>query len=818
MKEFTYSIEQISALISEKSSLPFPNQVIHRLLTDSRKVTETKNTLFFVLKGRKNAHHYIKDLYHKGVRSFVYYDQGFDITNFPDANFLYSPDPLRALQNLAAVHRGKFSFPVIGITGSNGKTVVKEWLYQLLAYKYTIVRSPKSYNSQIGVPLSIWKMDTLYNLAIFEAGISQTGEMERLEKIIKPSIGVFTNIGSSHDEGFSDKEEKIAEKFKLFAHVNKLICNKEFSEYAPQSVDLYTWSLDDNTANLYVKEISVEDTGTSIKSTYEDREISIKIPFKDKASTENAITCLLVMLVFGYSESEIEDKMSKLHPVKMRLEMKSGINNTSIIDDSYNSDLSSLEIALDFLNHQQQHQNKTLILSDIQQSGLDGQQLYQTVARLLESKGVDKVIGIGEEISKHQNLFGSNSSFFSDTSNFLDKLDLSAFRDETILLKGARTFGFEKISSALSQQVHETILEINLNAMEHNLNYYRSKLKPGVKLMTMVKAFGYGSGSFEIANLLQFNHVDYLSVAYADEGVTLRQNGITLPIMVMSPEISSLEAIVKHQLEPEIFSQSTLEAFSNYLQNAGISNYPIHLKLDTGMHRLGFMPDELDFIADFIKTKNTVKIQSVFSHLVASESPIHDDFTRQQISIIKDFTNKLEQRIGYTFIKHICNTSAITRWPEAQFDMVRLGIGLYGVDNFSEDDENLEQVAVLKTTVSQIKQIKRGETIGYGRRGVMPEDGQIATVKIGYADGFLRALGNGVGSMFINGEEVFTIGNICMDMCMLNITGKNVKEGDEVIVFNSQKRLYKLAEKLNTIPYEILTSVSQRVKRVYYYE
>lgn len=818
MNEFTYSIEHIAHLISEKSSISSPNQVIHQLLTDSRKITEAKNALFFVLKGRKNAHQYIKELYRNGVRSFVYYDINFDISEYPEGNFLYSTDPLKSLQVLARIHRSKFSFPVIGITGSNGKTIVKEWLYQLLAYKFTIVRSPKSYNSQIGVPLSVWKMSNVYDLGIFEAGISLPEEMEKLEAIIRPDIGVFTNIGSSHDEGFSSQEEKIAEKFKLFKNVKKLICNTSFAKYASLSSQLYTWSYDDKTADLYIKDYHLNDGGTLVDIIYKNNTIQIQVPFKDRASLENAITCILTLFVLGYETDEITNKIAKLHAVKMRLELKSGINNTSIIDDSYNSDLSSLEIALDFLNHQQQHDKKTLILSDIQQSGLDGRNLYENVAKLLKSKGVNRLIGIGEEISKYQNYFNPDSIFYLDTVSFISGFNPSNFRNETILLKGARKFGFEKISSILSQQVHETVLEINLNAMEHNLNYYRSKLKPKVKLMAMVKAFGYGSGSFEVANLLQFNHVDYLAVAYADEGVTLRQNGITLPIMVLSPEISSLEAIVKHQLEPEIFSHSTLEAFSNYLQSINVTAYPVHLKLDTGMHRLGFMPQDLDDIVKFLKGRKTIRIQSVFSHFVASESAAHDDFTRQQIEIIKSFTDSLEQELGYPFIKHISNTSAITKWPEAQFDMVRLGIGLYGIDNFSEDDENLEQVAVLKTTVSQVKNLKRGETIGYGRRGVMPEDGQIATVKIGYADGFLRALGNGAGSMFINGEEVFTIGNICMDMCMLNISGKNVKEGDEVIIFDSQKRLYKLAEKLNTIPYEILTSVSQRVKRIYYYE
>lgn len=818
MAEHNYTISQIANLVGNQNFLSQPDQIIVNLLTDSRKVINASHSLFFALKGRKNSHQYIQNLYQQGVRDFVYYDRQFDIAAFPDANFIYSENPVKALQLLSIQHRKQFDFPVIGITGSNGKTIVKEWLYQLLAKDYAIVRSPRSYNSQIGVPLSVWKMSNSYNMALFEAGISQPNEMENLQKVILPTIGIFTNIGSSHDEGFADTTQKIKEKFKLFKESEILICNKRFEQYAFQHTKVITWSKSDPKADLFVNDIREIENNTRISAVFRTNEINISIPFNDKAAVENAITCWLILLELGVDNESIQNRMLRLQPVTMRLEMKSGVNNCSVIDDSYNSDLSSLEIALDFLAHQKQHEKKTLILSDIQQSGLSAEELYKKVADLLESKEIDRLIGIGNEISQYKALFSPSARFYSHTDTFIQNFKTADFRNETILIKGARDFGFERISKALSQQVHETVLEINLNAMEHNLNYYRSKLAPGVKLMTMVKAFGYGSGSFEIANLLQFNHVDYLAVAYADEGVTLRQNGITLPIMVMSPESSSIEAIVMHHLEPEIFSYEVLTAFTEYLKDKNIKNYPIHLKVDTGMHRLGFMPDDVDELVDYLLLNHHVKIQSVFSHLVGSESAQHDDFTKQQISLFKAFAAKLEDNLKYTFIKHICNTSAITRWPEAQFDMVRLGIGLYGVDNFTDDDKNLEHVATLKTTVSQIKQLKKGETVGYGRKGVMFHDGKTATVKIGYADGYLRALGNGIGTMLINNQEVSTVGNICMDMCMLDVTDKNVQVGDEVIIFDSQKSLYKMAEKLNTIPYEVLTNVSQRVKRVYYYE
>lgn len=812
-----YTVLEIANLIAEKSQLPFPNEIITNLLIDSRKLQENTASIFFVLKGRKDAHQFIPTLYAAGVRSFVYHDQNFNTDFYHDANFIYTLNPLEGLQRLAAFHRSKFNFPIIGVTGSNGKTIVKEWLYQLLAPSYHVIRSPKSFNSQVGVPLSVWQLDKQFEYGIFEAGISIPNEMSKLEKIIRPTIGILTNIGSSHDEGFKNTEQKIAEKFKLFKDSDLIICNTAFVKYKNETTKAFTWS-QNSKADLEIKAVDNISSGTFIEALYLNEEINIQIPFTDKASIENAITCWATLLAIGIAQDTIALRMQRLMAVKMRLELKSGINQTSVIDDSYNSDFSSLEIALDFLNHQNQHQNKTLILSDIYQSGLKSNQLYKKLALLLKNKNINRFIGIGEDLSAHKNLFIKGSHFFKSTQEFIENFRSADFSNETILLKGARNFEFEKISSLLGEKVHETILEINLNALEHNLNFYKSKLSSGVKLMAMVKAFAYGSGSYEIANLLQFNRVDYLAVAYADEGIALRETGIILPIMVMNPEISSFDSIVKNNLEPEIFSFKALNSLVTYLQLNHIEEHYIHLKLDTGMHRLGFDSSELNEIVEFLIINKSIKIRSVFSHLVGSESDQHADFTKQQISIFKEFCEKLEEKISYPFLKHISNTSAIRKWPQAQFDMVRLGIGLYGIDNLYKDDKELHQVATLKTTVSQIKHLKKGETIGYGRAGVMPEDGKIATVKIGYADGFLRALGNGIGSMFINEQEVFTIGNICMDMCMLNITGLNVSEGDEVIVFNTQKSLYNLSEKLNTIPYEVLTSISQRVKRVYYYE
>lgn len=812
-----YNAKQLADLFGEQTLLANPNLSIQYIITDSRKISDPITSVFFVLEGRKDAHQFIDSLYHKGVRCFVYSDKSFNISLYPEANFIYTSNTLAALQRLAAFHRLKFNYPVIGITGSNGKTIVKEWLFQLLVPDFRVIRSPKSYNSQIGVPLSVWQMDKQFDYGIFEAGISLPGEMEKLQQIIKPDIGVLTNIGTSHDEGFLNQDQKIKEKFTLFKDVKVLVCNQTYAAYNTYKNPIFTWSFNTN-ADLKVIDVETKNGITIIKALYQNRELKVQIHFTDKASIENAVVCWATLLALNINQEIIAARIEKLLSVKMRLELKSGINQTSIIDDSYNSDFSSLEIALDFLNQQNQHPQKTLILSDIHQSGLNPEQLYQKLAQLLKNKNIDRLIGIGKDMKAFSSLFKKNSSFYKDTENFLASFHENDFNDETILLKGARHFEFEKISKVLTEKVHETILEINLNALEDNLNFYKSKLRADVKMMAMVKAFAYGSGSYEIANILQFNRVDYLAVAYADEGVALRQAGITLPIMVMSPEVSSFEAIIQYNLEPEIYSFRVLESLTQYLKTHKKTQYHIHLKVDTGMHRLGFEPADLEKIVAYLNQHPVLKVKSVFSHLAASEATSHNDYTRTQINIFKEFCDKLQNRINYSFIKHISNTSAISRWPEAQFDMVRLGIGLYGVDKIAEDSSKPYHVATLKTTVSQIKHLKKNDSVGYGRAGVMPYDGEIATVKIGYADGYSRAFGNGIGSMFINGKEVFTIGNICMDMCMLDVTGKNIKEGDEVIVFGSKASLYKMSAQLNTIPYEVITGISQRVKRIYYYE
>ena len=821
-----YSVKEIEQIIQAKAFIKNPAASIRTLAYDSRKLSDMDHTLFFALHGRRNGHEFINEVYQAGVRNFVVNEKSSLPEQYPDANFFLVGDSLAALQQLTAWHRRQYNYPVIGITGSNGKTIVKEWLYQLLASEKNIVRSPKSYNSQIGVPLSVWRMTEEHSLAIFEAGISRKGEMESLKNIIQPTIGILTNIGEAHNEGFASKEEKIAEKLTLFRDTDLLIYSpkylKDYSGKIPGKRK-FTWGWNDKNADLMLFDDESLNTNsknfTVIKGRYLNENVECTVPFTDAASVENAVCCWAVILALGYHQRDADLQLNMLHPVSMRLELKGGINNCSIIDDSYSADISSLAIALDFLKQQNQHPQRTLILSDIPQAGLDAEVLYQQVADLLDIKEVDRLIGVGEGIGKFSDKFKQEKLFFKDTEALLKGVSEVKFEDETILLKGARSFEFEQISKLLTQKVHDTVLEINLNAVENNLNYYKSQLKPGVKLMVMVKAFSYGSGSFEIANLLQFNKVDHLAVAYADEGVTLRKAGISLPIMVMNPDVVAFDTMIEHQLEPEIYSSRILKDFTEALKRKTQKDYPVHIKLDTGMHRLGFLKSDLEGLLDELKENNCIRVISAFSHLVASEDPASDDFTRHQMSVFNEMTSEIELILGYSFLRHVSNTSAISRLPEAQLDMVRLGIGLYGFDgSFKNKKSPLETVTVLKTAISQIKELDPGDTVGYNRKGVLPSGGRIATVKIGYADGYSRKLGNGNGKMLLNGHIVPTIGNICMDMCMLDITGVNASEGDEVIVFNDVIRVEDIASQLETIPYEVLTGISGRVKRVYYFE
>jgi len=809
---------------------------IAHILLDSRKLIFPETSLFIPLvSARRNAHQYIPGLYEKGVRNFLV-SEHLPLDQYPDANIILVKDTLQALHQLVAWHRQQFHIPVIGITGSNGKTIVKEWLFQLLEKDYNIIRSPKSYNSQIGVPLSVWQLQPEHQLAIFEAGISQPGEMEHLEKIIRPSIGIFTNIGEAHNEGFLTQRQKINEKLVLFAKSRLLIYCKDYLELNEcvlnfhaqigkrdnqEGLQLLAWSRKTD-ADLRIISVDKDQTHTRIDALYQNTPLHIRIPFVDEGSVENAIHCWALMLYLGIAPAVIQQRMDQLGNIAMRLELKQGINNCSVINDSYNSDLGSLTIALDFLQQQQQHPTRTVILSDILQSGKSDASLYEEVAGLLQQKGIHKFIGIGKNINREKKRFqeveGLKSQFFSTTEAFIQQFSHQDFQHETILLKGARIFEFERIGKLLEHKVHQTILEINLSAMAHNVKQYQSLLKPGTRLMAMVKAFSYGSGSFEIANLLQFHGVDYLAVAYADEGVELRRAGITLPIMVMNPEPGSFDAILQWNLEPEIYSLHLLQQFEEEVRSAGKTDFPIHIKLDTGMHRLGFEKKDLPELARLLTENGQLKVRSIFSHLAASEDPGKDAFTRQQGHLFFDMSHELQKALGYTGIRHIANSAAIHRHPELQLDMVRLGIGMYGIDN-GNMQEKLRNVSTLKTTVAQVKHLQPGETVGYGAQWAAPGPSTIATVRIGYADGYPRCLSNGVGKMLIHGKLAPVAGIVAMDMLMLDVSHiPEVAEGDEVIVFGKDLPVQQLAQWAGTIPYEILTGISQRVKRIYFEE
>lgn len=826
-----YTIAQVAEIIGAEVVLGAENTtVVNQILMDSRKVLTPETSLFFAIKGeRHDGHAFVGELLKKGVRNFIL-SQPDEKLYASEANFILVKDTLHAVQQLAAFHRRQFAIPVIGITGSNGKTIIKEWLYQLMRQDKNIVRSPKSYNSQIGVPLSVWQLAEEHELALFEAGLSQPGEMIKLETIIQPNIGIFTNVGDAHAENFTSLHQKVFEKLKLFTEARVLIYCKDYltineeinkADFLRNDIELFTWSRK-TSSTLQIGRIAKAHFETEIQGIYKNDFIKIKIPFTDDASIENAIHCWALMLCLEYGNEVIAERMEQLSPVAMRLELKEGINNCSIINDSYNSDLGSLTIALDFLNHQKQHNKRTLVLSDILQSGKNEAQLYKEVAHLIEQKQVSRLIGIGEAIYRQKDLFAVQKEFYATTDDFLKQYDASMFKDETVLLKGARAFGFERISTILQQKAHETVLEINLNALIHNLNYYRSGLNPGTKIMAMVKAFSYGSGGFEIANILQFHRVDYLAVAYADEGVELRKAGISLPIMVMSPEEYSFESMIQYKLEPEIYSFRVLhlyaEAVKQNAQYPTLNNFPVHIKLDTGMHRLGFDEADINELIIRIQNHKFLSVKSIFTHLAGTDEPEHDNFTTLQVTNFIRMRDKISTHFNYHILSHALNSAGILRFPQAQFDMVRLGIGLYGIAPDEQEQRQLECIGTLKTTITQIKNIPAGETIGYSRKGVAKRAIQTATVAIGYADGLSRKLSNGVGRMWVNGYPAPIVGNVCMDMCMIDITDISAKEGDEVIVFGPAYPITKIAKDIGTIPYEVLTNISQRVKRVYFQE
>jgi len=829
INELKYTLSHIARIIDADNAISADHFIEH-LLLDSRKIYSPAESLFFALKGpRRDGHQFIPELYRKGVRSFVI-SEPVEQGSFPEATFLRVYDTLAALQALVAYHRQQFSIPVIGIAGSNGKTIVKEWLYQLLNEDYNIIRSPKSYNSQIGVPLSVWPVNEQHTLGIFEAGISEQGEMLRLEKIIRPTIGVLTNIGEAHSDGFIDAAHKFREKAILFRNCDTVIGREADFEGQEETVEmlgnrirLRTWGADEGN-DFIVKNIDRETIETNISILYNTAENKFTIPFTDDASIENAITCYCVLLHLGIWPETIVQRMKRLHPVNMRLELKKGINQCTIINDSYSADTSSLEIALNFLDQQNPGAKKAVILSDFLHSSMPDEELYRQVAEKLHRHGVNRIIGIGENISSHLiphllHIDGQHSSFYSSTSQFIDAFRSSHYKEETILVKGARVFEFEKIIQLLEQQVHQTVLEINLSSIVHNLREYQKVLKPSTKVMAMVKAFAYGSGGAEIAGILQYHKVDYLGVAYADEGVELRKAGIHLPIMVMNPDENAFEKITEHNLEPELYSFNLLHSFDSFLRQEGLQQFPVHIEIETGMNRLGFSVSETGKLSEALKSASAFKVQSVFSHLAAGEEAANDSFTLHQYELFTIAADDLQKQTGYHFIRHIANSAAAVRHPQLQLDMVRLGIGLYGVDSASSGKLNLHTVATLKSTVAQIKQIKAGESVSYNRKGVAAKDSLIATIRLGYADGYPRQLGNGAGKVRIREKSVPVIGTVCMDMFMVDVTDvPGVEEGDEVIIFGSQLPVQIVADWAGTIPYEIMTGISQRVRRVYYQE
>ena len=812
----TLSIDNIEKIL-HATKFGDGNATIDNVSIDSRSLQNNEKTLFFALVGPNNdAHIYISSLIEKGVQNFV-------VTHIPEglsnkAVFLVVENTLDALQQYAAHHRSLFKIPVIGLTGSNGKTIVKEWLNFLLNPDFNIIRSPKSYNSQVGVPLSVNSINDRHNLGIFEAGISKMHEMEKLETIIRPTIGIITNIGTAHDEGFEDLEKKIKEKLKLFKQSKLIIYqkNKTVDTLIDSKIKSFSWSFENEDADVFISKKEIQDK-TVLLIRYAKASFEVQIPFQDEASIENAVTCLMVLLSFKYGKTTIQNRMQWLYPVEMRLKVKKGINNTTLIDDSYSSDFQSLKIAMDFLESQKQYKNKTVILSDIFQSGLSNEELYSKVSQLITSNNINRVIGIGDTISAFKHKF-ANCVTFKNTADFFLNFNYLNFINETILIKGARHFQFEEIVAALEEKTHETVLEINLNSISHNLSFYKSKLKPTTKMMVMVKAFGYGSGGFEIAKLLEHHKVDYLGVAFADEGIALKNSGIMLPIMVLNPETTSFSAIIQYKLEPEIYNLKGLNAFLKIAEKRKLKHFPIHIKLDTGMHRLGFEQENLDELIATLKGNKFVAIKSILSHMATSDDLEHQGFAHSQIDLFEKLSSKLIAELQIKPIRHILNTSGISNFPQAQYDMVRLGIGLYGVSNDVEEQKYLENVGTLKSIISQIKSIQAGESVGYGRRFIAQKPTKIATIPIGYADGISRHWGNGVGFVTINNQKATIVGSICMDMLMVDITEIICKEGDSVIIFGESPTVTFMANQLQTIPYEILTSISQRVKRVFYRE
>lgn len=819
-----YTINNITALIGARR-FGSAEARIDWLLTDSRSLAFPETTLFFALRTKLgDGHHYIAELYRRGVRNFVVGNVPTNYaTDYADANFLLVVSPLKALQRLAERHREEYDLPVIGVTGSNGKTVVKEWLYQLLSPSMRVTRSPRSYNSQVGVPLSVWLLDEHSQIGVFEAGISQPGEMSALKAIIQPTIGIMTNIGPAHQENFATIQEKCLEKISLFKDADVVIyCADDPIISECMAASLYTgdaiaWSEQNADSPLFIRKVEKQERNTHIVYRFLSSEHEVNIPFTDDASVQNCIHCLATCLYLHLQPEVIAQRMTTLEPVAMRLEVIQGVRNCTLINDSYNSDVASLDIALDFMNRrpEQKDKGKTLILSDILQTGLSANELYTQVADMVNHRGIDRLIGVGPEISSAHSLFKVNKTFFPSSDALIESGLLDTLSNEMVLIKGSRKFGFEQITAALSLRVHETTLDVNLEAIAENLNYYRSFMKPETKITCMVKASAYGAGAVEIAKTLQDRGVDYLAVAVADEGAELRRAGITTGIIVMNPEMTAFNTLFQYDLEPEVYSFKLLDALAHAAEKEGIQAFPVHIKLDTGMHRLGFNPlTDVPQVIDHLKRQSAIVPRSVFSHFVGSDSPDFDEFSQHQFDLFDKASRQLQAAFPDKVLRHICNSAGIERFPERHLDMVRLGLGLYGIDPI--DNRRLHNVTSLRTTILQIRNVPKGDSIGYSRRSFVDRDSRIAAIPIGYADGLNRHLGNRHCYCLVNGHKAPYIGNICMDVCMIDVTDIPCQEGDTVEIFGDNLPVTVLSDVLDTIPYEVLTSVSTRVKRVYF--
>lgn len=794
---------------------------VNEVFTDSRQVTYSEGLAFFAIRGKNHdGHQFIINLYEKGIRVFVVERLIPEIKEYSDAAFILTGNSITALQKLGAFVRQGFKAPVIAVTGSAGKTIVKEWLADVLGISRPVIRSPKSYNSQIGVPLSVLKLDDKYSMAVFEAGISMPGEMDKLQKIIDPDIGVFTNIGEAHSENFPDNRTKASEKLKLFRNARSIVYCKDdilidnliSNDPVLGSKDLFGWSAEKKDARIHVTKNVEKGNGTSLSLVFKNETHQFMIPFSDRASVENAVTVAAACLATGTRPEDIRRGLEKLVSVAMRMEMKNGINNCRLIEDYYNSDPGSLHMAVEFLKSHK-GRKASLILSDFVQSGRDESELYGEVADLVKKAGIHRFTGIGKALAGNRELFDSSCRFFETTDEFINNFSQGDFRNEMILLKGARIYEFERIAHLLEEQIHQTVLEVNLDAIAHNLNEFRRFIKPETRIMAMVKAFAYGNGPSEIAAMLEYQRASYLAVAYADEGVELRTAGVSLPIMVVNPDPAALDLMIRHSLEPEIFSFESFDRFVSVASRHGLINYPVHIKIDSGMHRLGFMPEDIPQLCEKIRSTEIVKIISVFSHLAASEDPRLDDFTHKQAKIFADASQKINEATGYPFLRHLLNSAGIVRFPQYQFEMVRPGIGMYG--SGYREGLSLRTTGCFRTHVSQVKKISAGEAVGYGCAYIAASDMMIAIVPVGYADGFRRKLGNSRGSLYIKGSRFPVIGNVSMDSCMIDVTGASVEAGDEAEIFGENITIDELAGLCETIPYEILTSIPRRVKRVF---